>query len=44
VSELPEPRGEAARAVQAIGLGVVLGTILALLGRARDRRARRATA
>jgi hypothetical protein len=44
MSELPEPPGEAARAVQAIALGAVLGAVLALLARARDRRARRAAA
>jgi hypothetical protein len=44
MSELPEPPGEAVRAIKAIGLGTVLGTVLALLARARDRRARRAAA
>jgi hypothetical protein len=40
MSEHPEPPGEARRAIQAIVLGALLGALLALLGRARDRRAR----
>jgi hypothetical protein len=39
MSERPEPPGETRRAIQAIVLGSVLGTVLALLGGARDRRA-----
>jgi hypothetical protein len=42
MSEHLEAPGEAGRAVWAIALGTVLGTLLALLARARDRRARRA--
>jgi uncharacterized protein involved in exopolysaccharide biosynthesis len=42
MSEHPQPPGEAGRAVRAIVLGVMLGSVLALLARARDRRARRA--
>jgi hypothetical protein len=40
MSEHLEPPGEAGRAVRAIVLGAALGTVLALLARARDRRAR----
>jgi len=39
MSEHPEPPAEVRRALQAIALGALLGTVLALLGRARDRRA-----
>jgi len=39
--EHPEPPGEIRRAVHAIVLGSMLGALLAFLGRARDRRARR---
>jgi len=42
MSEHPQPRGAAGRAVRAIVLGAMLGTVLALLARARDRRTRRA--
>jgi hypothetical protein len=42
MSEHLELPGEAGRAVRAIVLGAALGTVLALLARARDRRARRA--
>ncbi|HEY6680926.1 MAG TPA: hypothetical protein VI276_06925 [Actinomycetota bacterium] len=42
MSERLEPPGEAGRAVRAIVLGAALGTVLALLARAHDRRARRA--
>jgi uncharacterized protein involved in exopolysaccharide biosynthesis len=42
MSEHPQPPGEAGRAVRAIVLGAMLGTVLALLARARDRRAHRA--
>jgi len=41
--EHPEPPGETRRAVRAIVLGSMLGALLAVLGRARDRRARRDT-
>jgi hypothetical protein len=42
MSEHPQPPGEAGRAVRAIVLGAVLGTVLTLLARASDRRGRRA--